>query len=68
MSKNQEAVKIYICPSCFSREIDTILFYDEADNEYYCTSCAYNGTVEEIVKFHIDYQENKYKEMKKPYP
>jgi len=40
----------YRCPSCFMREIDIDMFYDETKKEYYCLRCCYHGTEEEVLK------------------
>lgn len=33
----------YRCPSCFLRDIDIDMFYDEEKKEYYCIRCCYHG-------------------------
>jgi hypothetical protein len=40
----------YRCPSCFAREIDMDMFFDEKTKEYYCLRCCYHGTEEEVKK------------------
>ncbi len=36
------------CPSCFMRDIDIDMFFDEDKGEYYCLRCAFRGTEEEV--------------------
>ena len=38
----------YRCPSCFMRDIDIDMFYDEAKKEYYCLRCSFHGSLEEV--------------------
>lgn len=33
----------YRCPSCFMRDIDIDMFYDETKGEYYCLRCNFFG-------------------------
>ena len=40
----------YRCPSCFMREIDIDMFYDNEKEEYYCLRCCYCGKEEEVLK------------------
>jgi late competence protein required for DNA uptake (superfamily II DNA/RNA helicase) len=68
MSKDIKTVKLYVCPSCFAREIDKFLSYDEEAEEYYCRRCCYVGKVEDIEEFYAAYKKAKYKDMAKPYP
>lgn len=39
----------YRCPSCFIRDIDIDMFYDEQKKEYYCLRCNYHGTEEDVL-------------------
>lgn len=62
MSENKQEQKKVICPACFAKELDVIeLHYDEADQEYYCTKCAYAGKKENIDKFIQIFKDEKYK-------
>ena len=36
------------CPSCFMRDIDIDMFYDEEKKEYYCLRCGFSGTEEDV--------------------
>ena len=38
------------CPSCFIRDIDVDMFYDEDKKEYYCLRCQYVGTEEDVLE------------------
>lgn len=33
----------YRCPSCFMRDLDIDMFYDQEKKEYYCIRCCYTG-------------------------
>ncbi|MFA5660191.1 MAG: hypothetical protein WC968_02210 [Bacilli bacterium] len=39
----------YRCPSCFMRDIDMDMFYDESKKEFYCLRCNYVGTEEDVI-------------------
>lgn len=38
------------CPSCFMRDLDIDMFFDEAKKEYYCLRCCYIGSEEDVIK------------------
>lgn len=40
----------YRCPSCFMRDLDIDMFYDEAKKEYYCLRCQYRGSEEDVLQ------------------
>ena len=40
----------YRCPSCFIRDLDIDMFYDEAKKEYYCLRCQYRGSEEDVLQ------------------
>lgn len=40
----------YRCPSCFMRDIDIDMFFDESKKEYYCLRCAFSGTEETVLR------------------
>ncbi len=48
----------YRCPICFAREIDMDLFYDQAEDEYYCIRCPYIDTEKEILELN---EKNKFR-------
>ncbi len=37
------------CPSCFARDIDVDMFYDEEKKEYYCLRCQFVGSEKEVL-------------------
>ena len=38
------------CPSCFMRDIDIDMFFDEAKKEYYCLRCSFSGSEEKVLQ------------------
>lgn len=40
----------YRCPSCFLRDLDIDMFYDNAKGEYYCLRCQFTGTEEQVLR------------------
>ena len=40
----------YHCPSCFMRDIDIDMFYDEGREEYYCLRCNFTGTEADVLR------------------
>ena len=38
------------CPSCFMRDIDIDMFFDEAKKEYYCLRCSFTGTEADVLR------------------
>ena len=36
------------CPSCFMRDIDIDMFFDEEKQEYYCLRCAFRGSEADV--------------------
>jgi arabinogalactan endo-1,4-beta-galactosidase len=55
----------YRCPSCFIREIDMDLFYDQAKEEYYCLRCGFRGlesrvlALNQTARFRYDHLTNR---------
>ena len=39
----------YRCPSCFMRDLDIDMFYDQEKKEYYCIRCQYTGSEEDVL-------------------
>lgn len=39
----------YRCPSCFMRDIDIDMFYDDGAEEYYCLRCGFHGDEREVL-------------------
>ncbi len=40
----------YRCPSCFIRDIDIDMFYEEEKKEYYCLRCGFTGPEEAVLQ------------------
>ena len=40
----------YRCPSCFMRDIDIDMFFDEGKKEYYCLRCSFSGNEEKVLQ------------------
>ena len=40
----------YRCPSCFVRDIDIDMFFDEEKGEYYCLRCGFSGREEDVLR------------------
>lgn len=38
------------CPSCFMRDIDIDMFFDEDKKEYYCLRCSFTGSEERVLQ------------------
>ncbi len=49
MAQGKKGKLNYRCPTCFNRDIDIDLFYDEEKKEYYCIRCSYVGTEKDIL-------------------
>lgn len=54
----------YRCPSCFMRDIDMDMFFDDLKSEYYCLRCGFHGSEEEVLKLN-EQAKYRYKAMKK---
>lgn len=64
MSQASKGKLNYRCPSCFHRDIDMDMFYDEEKKEYYCLRCGFHGTQEEVQALN-EQAKYRYKAMKK---
>ena len=40
----------YRCPSCFMRDIDIDMFFDEDKSEYYCLRCGFSGAEARVLE------------------
>lgn len=40
----------YRCPSCFMRDLDIDMFYEQEKDEYYCLRCQFTGNEEDVKK------------------
>ncbi|QJC51512.1 hypothetical protein HGI30_08090 [Paenibacillus albicereus] len=61
MADSGASLKLLLCPSCFAREIDFLLAYDKADDEYYCQRCCYAGKEDNVTAFYRTFRDEKYK-------
>lgn len=59
MAENK--IKTIRCPECMNRDIDTEMFYDKKDNEFYCRLCCYTATEEQAFKDLEKFKNRKYK-------
>ena len=50
MSQSSKGKLNYRCPSCFMRDIDMDMFYDEDKKEYYCLRCGFHGSEEDVLR------------------
>lgn len=64
MSQARKGRLNFRCPSCFMRDIDMDMFYDEAKQEYYCLRCSYHASEKEVLE-HNEMAKYRYRYMKK---
>ena len=50
MAQAKKGKMNYRCPSCFMRDLDIDMFYDEGKKEYYCLRCCYTGSEADVIK------------------
>ncbi len=50
MAQSTKGELNFRCPSCFMRDIDMDMFYDEAKQEYYCLRCSFTGKREDVLR------------------
>ncbi|MGM9631864.1 MAG: hypothetical protein ACI3XL_02075 [Eubacteriales bacterium] len=50
MSQASKGKLNFRCPSCFMRDIDIDMFFNEEKGEYYCLRCAFTGTEEDVLR------------------
>lgn len=48
MAQSAKGKLNFRCPSCFMRDLDMDMFYDEETHEYYCLRCAFHGTEADV--------------------
>lgn len=48
MAQSDKGKLNFRCPSCFMRDIDMDMFYDEEKKQYYCLRCAFTGSEEDV--------------------
>lgn len=50
MAQSSKGKLNFRCPSCFMRDIDVDMFYDEEKKEYYCLRCCFHGSEADVLK------------------
>ena len=50
MSQSTKGKLNYRCPSCFMRDIDMDMFFDDAKSEYYCLRCGFTGSDADVLR------------------
>lgn len=50
MAQSTKGKLNYRCPSCFMRDIDIDMFFDETKGEYYCLRCSFTGTEADVLR------------------
>ena len=50
MAQSTKGKLNFRCPSCFMRDIDIDMFFDEGNKEYYCLRCGFTGTEEDVLR------------------
>lgn len=50
MAQSTKGKLNYRCPSCFMRDIDIDMFFDEDAGEYYCLRCGFHGNESEVLE------------------
>jgi hypothetical protein len=50
MAQAKKGKMNYRCPSCFMRDLDIDMFYDEDKKEYYCLRCCYTGSEADVIE------------------
>lgn len=48
MAQSTKGKLNFRCPSCFMRDIDMDMFYDDGKKEYYCLRCSFRGDEETV--------------------
>ena len=64
MAQSSKGRLNYRCPSCFMRDIDMDMFYDEEKKEYYCLRCGYKGDEKDVLRLN-EQAKYRYKNLKK---
>ena len=50
MAQSSKGKLNFRCPSCFMRDIDIDMFFDEQKGEYYCLRCGFTGREEDVLR------------------
>lgn len=51
------------CPSCFMRDIDIDMFFEDEKRQYYCLRCGFTGTEADVQRLN-DVARYRYRAMK----
>lgn len=49
MAQSAKGKLNFRCPSCFMRDIDIDMFFEEDKKEYYCLRCGFTGTEADVM-------------------
>lgn len=63
MAQSKKGKLNFRCPSCFMRDIDIDMFYDDDKKEYYCLRCGFTGTEADVVRLN-EQAKYRYKRLK----
>lgn len=63
MAQSKKGKLNFRCPSCFMRDIDIDMFFDEDKKEYYCLRCGFTGSEADVVRLN-EQARYRYKRMK----
>ena len=63
MAQSTKGKLNFRCPSCFMRDIDIDMFFDEQKQEYYCLRCGFHGTEGDVLRLN-EQAKYRYKSMK----
>lgn len=50
MAQSAKGKLNFRCPSCFMRDIDIDMFFEEDKKEYYCLRCGFTGTEADVTR------------------
>lgn len=64
MSQSDKGKLNFRCPSCFMRDIDIDMFFDNDKKEYYCLRCGFTGKEADVLRLN-EQAKYRYKFMKK---
>ncbi len=63
MAQSTKGKLNFRCPSCFMRDIDIDMFFDEEKKEYYCLRCGFHGSEADVLRLN-EQAKYRYKSMK----
>lgn len=50
MAQSSKGKLNFRCPSCFMRDIDVDMFYDQEKKQYYCLRCCFRGSEQDVIR------------------